>query len=88
MEGIMDTNTLDTPLVNTPGRLAIKNGRVHMLKPRGYGSWPVIIPGENVEILYEDQLVTGPKVIDDVGVRTKTWTYKSGGSPCIPTRNE
>jgi len=22
------------------------------------------------------------------GVRTKTWTYKSGGSPCIPTRNE
>jgi hypothetical protein len=66
MEGIMDTNTLDTPLVNTPGRLAIKNGRVHMLKPRGYGSWPVIIPGENVEILYEDQLVTGPTVIDDV----------------------
>ncbi len=62
MEGIMDTNTLDTPLVNTPGRLAIKNGRVHMLKPRGYGSWPVIIPGENVEILYEDQLVTGPKI--------------------------
>lgn len=74
MEGIMDTNTLDTPLVNTPGRLAIKNGRVHMLKPRGYGSWPVIIPGENVEILYEDQLVTGPKVIDDVGVRTFFWT--------------
>jgi phenylacetate-CoA ligase len=23
-----------------------------------------------------------------MGVRTKTWTYKSGGSPCIPTRNE
>ena len=25
---------------------------------------------------------------DNTGVRTKTWTYKSGGSPCIPTRNE
>ena len=25
---------------------------------------------------------------DPLGVRTKTWTYKSGGSPCIPTRNE
>jgi len=26
--------------------------------------------------------------LDNMGVRTKTWTYKSGGSPCIPTRNE
>jgi len=25
---------------------------------------------------------------EKLGVRTKTWTYKSGGSPCIPTRNE
>src|SRR5690606_27656843 len=23
-----------------------------------------------------------------LGVRTFFWTYKSGGSPCIPTRNE
>jgi len=27
-------------------------------------------------------------LLDKLGVRTKTWTYKSGGSPCIPTRNE
>ena len=27
-------------------------------------------------------------IFDEAGVRTKTWTYKSGGSPCIPTRNE
>ena len=26
--------------------------------------------------------------MERLGVRTKTWTYKSGGSPCIPTRNE
>ncbi len=32
--------------------------------------------------------VSGQFKMDIKGVRTKTWTYKSGGSPCIPTRNE
>jgi hypothetical protein len=44
-----------------------------------------------IVILDDDDNVNGlylPTVPDRLGVRTKTWTYKSGGSPCIPTRNE
>jgi hypothetical protein len=66
MEGIRNTNAFDVPLVNTPGRLGIVNGRVRMIKPKGFGPWPVIIPGENVEIFYGNQRIAGPTVIDDV----------------------
>ena len=57
----------DASLANTPGQLAIINGCIRMVKPQGYGAWPVIIPGENVEIFYKNQRITGPTVVDDVG---------------------
>jgi len=66
MEGIMDS-IFDASLANTPGQLAINNGCIRMVKPQGYGAWPVIIPGENVEIFYKNQRITGPTVVDDVG---------------------
>ena len=39
-----------------------------MEKPKGLGSWPVIIPGENVEVYYEKERVTGPTVVEDANV--------------------
>ena len=46
----------------------LKQGKVRMEKPKGLGSWPVIIPGENVEVYYEKERVTGPTVVEDANV--------------------
>lgn len=66
MEGTLRSDVFDLPLVNTPGCLGIFNGQVKMEKPKGLGAWPVIIPGDNVEIYYENVCITGPTVIEDV----------------------
>lgn len=66
MEGILSSGSVYGSLANTPGRLGILNGRIQMLKPQGYGAWPVVVPGENVEIFYKKQRVAGPTVIEDV----------------------
>ncbi|HPT61231.1 MAG TPA: FapA family protein [Bacillota bacterium] len=68
MEAILKQDKSGVPAVNTPGRLGIIEGKVRMEKPKGLGSWPVIIPGENVEVYYEKERVTGPTVVEDANV--------------------
>lgn len=51
--------------VNIPGHLEIADGKFRMENPQGYGAWPVVIPGENVELYYRHERIEVPTVIDD-----------------------
>lgn len=66
MDETLKRDVLDTPTEDIPGRIGIFDGKVRMEKPKGLGSWPVVIPGDNVEVYYENTRITGPTVIEDV----------------------
>ena len=38
------------------GTIAVKNGVVQVTKPKGNGKWPVVSPGRNVIVYYDNQL--------------------------------
>lgn len=47
------------------GTIAVKNGVVQVTKPKGNGKWPVVSPGRNVIVYYDNQLVKEPTVVFD-----------------------
>lgn len=52
------------------GQIAIVSGRLQMHEPQGIGAWPVITPGERVEIRDQGQLITKPTVVERVDTIT------------------
>ena len=47
------------------GLIAITNGVISHTRPVGNGKWPVIVPGRNVSVYYDNELVKQPTVIFD-----------------------
>lgn len=53
------------PDLDRDGTIAVSGGVISHTKPAGKGKWPVIIPGRNVSVYYDNQLVTQPTVVFD-----------------------
>lgn len=67
-------------MTDEPGKLAIIDGQLHMEEPQGKGSWPVIIPSEEVRIFHKEHLITRPTVVEnasDVAIFVDTKPPKS-----------
>lgn len=45
------------------GTIAVTGGNVLIRDPDGGGRWPILIPGEGLEVLVDGQLVTGPAAV-------------------------
>lgn len=48
------------------GRLAVIQGQLQIEEPEGNGPWPVIVPGDRVQVFYKDKQVKRPTVVDRV----------------------
>lgn len=51
------------PVVSMDGLLEYSGGRLQLTPPRGSGRWPVLIPGDGVEVRVDGQVVKGPVVV-------------------------
>lgn len=56
------------------GTIAIKNGKVIVTAPRGFGRFPILYAGENVDIYINGKKIESPTIVnndDQVEIRTK-----------------